>query len=317
MQKKLIIGGVILAVVLAAVLTVMSAGVFGLRKNLVGSPVTNDGYSMGMMAPDATGLPGRPLGMPSSKRSGIARESFSESAQVADTVSSSVDKKVIKNGNLNLKVGSVDKAAENIAKIAKDNGGDVFSSNVYNRNNVKSGTVEIKVPVSAFEKTFAEIKKVAALVVQESTSGQDVTEEYVDLQAQLKNKQAEEQQFVAILGQAQKIQDILDVTQQLSRVRGEIEMLQGRLKFLNSQTDMASIFVSLSEDTNITITDYWRPWQVMKDAVNNLIRKAQGFINFVIVLIITVIPVLILYLLLAYVIYLIGKKIYYRFKKTE
>ena len=56
----------------------------------------------------------------------------------------------------------------------------------------KSGTITIKVPVANFEKAFAQLKKVASLVVRESTSGQDVTEQYVDLQARLKNKQEEE-----------------------------------------------------------------------------------------------------------------------------
>ena len=228
------------------------------------------------------------------------------------------DKKVIKNGNLTLKVDNADKSAEKISQIAKDNGGEIFSSNFYeNPKNIKSGSITVKVPVANLEKTFGELKKVATLVVQESTTGQDVTEEYTDLQSQLKNKQAEESQFVQILGQAQKIQDILDVTQELSRVRGEIEMLQGRIKFLNSQTDMASIFVSLSEDANITLADSWRPLQVAKEAVNALIKKAQGFVNFAIVLIVTVIPIILLYALLVYAIYLIGRKIHLKIKEKR
>lgn len=307
--KKFVVGGIVVIIFLAALLTVMNTGTLKMKNS------ATDNFSGGMMVPGEAGLPSRALGTPTLKNDVAQRESFSETVPAGGAVSVSADKKIIKNGNLNLKVNSVDKASENIAKIAKDNGGGVFSSNVYNRNNVKNGTVIIKVPVANFEKTFSEIKKVAALVVQESTSGQDVTEEYVDLQAQLKNKQAEEQQFVQILGQAQKIQDILDVTQQLSRVRGEIERLQGQLKYLSSQTDMASITVNLSEDSNITIADSWRPWQVIKDAVNSLIKKAQGFINFAIVLIIAVIPVVALYLLLAYIIYRIGRKIYFKFKK--
>lgn len=310
-NKKIIIGGVVAIIILAAILTVLNTKMSGIQLGGV-----SDNFSGGMMAPGSIGISGKDLNMPA-LRGKVATQSLSESAPINDTASVSVDKKIIKNGNLTLKVNSVDKASENISKIAKNNGGDVFSSNIYNRNDIKNGIVTIKVPVVNFEKTFAEIKKVAAVVVQESTSGQDVTEEYADLQGQLKNKQAEEQQFVEIMKQAVKIQDILDVTQQLSRVRGEIEQLQGRIKFLNSQADMASIAVNLSEDSNITIADSWRPWQVIKDAVNSLIKKGQGFINFVIVLIITVIPVAILYLLLAYIAYRIGKKIYDRFKKPE
>ena len=77
---------------------------------------------------------------------------------------------------------------------------------------------------------------------------------------------------------------------------------------------MSLISLYLSEDENITITDTWRPWQIIKDAVNSLISKVQNFVSFLIVLIITVIPILALYLFLFYVIFRIGKKIYQKMK---
>lgn len=310
-KKKIIIGGIGLIIILAAVLTVLNNRMFR-TKNYP----TSDYLGGKFVTPQSTGLSSGSFGISSLKGGLATRESFSEPAPTVGDVSTDIDKKIIKNGFLTMRVSSADKASENIGTIAKNNGGDVFSSNFYKnpQTNVKSGTITIKVPVANFEKTLTEIKKVAALVLQESTSGQDVTEEYADLQAQLKNKQAEEQQFQNILNQAQKIQDILDVTQQLSRVRGEIEQLQGRIKFLSSQTDMSSITVTLSEDQNITISDTWRPLQVIKDAINLLLSKIRGFVNFAIVLVITVIPVAILYLLLVYVIYWIGRKIYFKLR---
>jgi hypothetical protein len=225
------------------------------------------------------------------------------------------DKKIIKNGNLSLKVSSADDASQKIANIAKANGGEVTSSNFYQAaKNVKSGTVTVKIPVANFEKAFNDLKKVATLVVQESTTGQDVTEQYADLQAQLRNKQAEEQSFAKILERSGTIDEVLKVTRELSRVRGEIERLQGRIKFMDSQTDMSSISISLTEDSNITFSDSWRPWQVVKETFNALVKDIQKFVNFLIVLIIQVIPVLVLYVLIFYVIYRIGKKLYLKVK---
>jgi len=308
--KQILIGVAVFVVLAAAFLTVVTSGP---------KPITDQGISDsistgGVSAPLTMGLPER--------SGGVMSKNLAEVAPSAEFDMSSgqeiADKKVIKNGNLTLKVDNAEKSAEKIAQIAKNNGGEVFSSNFYESpKNIKSGSLTVKVPVTNFEKTFGELKKVASLVVQESTSGQDVTEEYSDLQSQLKNKQAEEQQFIRILDQAQKIQDILDVTRELSRARGEIEMLQGRIKFLNSQTDMASIFISLSEDADITVIDSWRPWQVVKNSVNALIKKAQGFVDFVIVLVITAIPLIFLYALLFYVIYRIGRKIYRKIQEKR
>ncbi len=228
------------------------------------------------------------------------------------------EKKIIKNGNLSLKVDNVDRAGADILKIARDNEGEVASSNVYQSGSkVKRGNITVKVPVKNFEKTFSELKKVASLVISESTSGADVTEQYADLQAQIKNKKAEEEAFVRIMTQAQKIDDILAVQRELSRVRGQIEQIQGRIKYMESQTDMSTISVSLSEDASISIADRWRPLQVAKESASVLIKKVQNFVDFVIRLIILVLPVFILYLLLVLVVFKVVKRIYLKFKKKE
>jgi len=303
--KKIVIIAIVILILVLAVLTVLG----NINQNKSSSIPSGRQYGGSSAMPSVAPTPStKSLGVPTS-------ESLSDSAAAPDIASSTIDKKVIKNGNLNLKVNSIDDSSRKISDIAKAGGGDVFSSDIYESdNNLKSGTITVKVPVSNFETVFNQVKSIATLVVQESTSGQDVTEEYTDLQAQLKNKQAEEQQFVQILGQAQKIDDILAVTRELSRVRGEIEQLQGRIKFLSSQSDMASISIYLTEDTNITFSDSWRPWQVVKETFNGLVKGAQGFVNFLIVLIIQVIPILVLYLLIFYIIYRIGRKIYLKVK---
>ena len=229
-----------------------------------------------------------------------------------------IGKKIIRNGNLTLKVDNTDDAARKITEIVNNNNGEVSSSNFYrSANNAKNGTIAVKTPVNNFDKTFTEIKEVASLVVRESTSSQDVTEQYIDLQAQLKNRQAEEQSFVKILDQAQKIQDILEITAQLARVRGNIEQLQGKIKYLESQTDMSTISIALSEDANITVVDSWRPWQVVKDSFNSLAKGLQGFANLLIRFFIILLPLLVIWVIIIWVVYRIGKKIYFKIKNKE
>lgn len=304
--RNTLIGAVIMLIAVIALRTALQTMVSNRSNSVMMTDTSNESLGFGRMENDSS-----IAGIGSSKS---IPQNSAVAPMMSDSVIAPADKKVIKNGDLSLKVSSADNASRDIAEIARSNGGDIFSSNIFNQNNVKSGNIVIKIPVANFEKTFNEIKKVASVVVRESTTGQDVSEQYSDLQAQLKNRQAEEAQFQAILQQAQKIQDVLDVTQQLYRVRGEIEQLQGQIKYLDSQTDMSIINVSLSEDQNIVVTDSWRPWQVAKDAVNSLIKKAQGFVTFTIVLVITVLPTMFLYLLFAYVIFLIVRKIYRKIK---
>lgn len=310
--KKIVIFVGILLIAIAALATALSLIVFPRNQSMMNADVAPySGKSLFRDGDMQGGISGGDMASEKMMPESLTYES--------DSAVSAVDKKVIKNGSISLKVNKVDAAYEKISKIASDNGGEIFSSSFYQSGSgdTRNGHVIVRVPVANFEKAFLEIKKTAALVVSESTSGQDITEEYADFQAQLKNKQAEEQQFLQIMSQAQKIQDILDVTRELSRVRGEIEQLQGRIKYLSSQADSANIFVSLSEDANVVIDKSWRPFQEVKDAAKNLIKRFQGFINFVIVLVITVIPIAALYLILAFAAYKIGLKIYQKFKQGD
>ena len=92
------------------------------------------------------------------------------------------------------------------------------------------GYISIRVPDDKFESALAELRDLAVRVTSESTDSQDVTEEYVDLQSRLKNAEATESQYLALLGKATDVEDILRIYDSLSRVRQEIEQIKGRLK---------------------------------------------------------------------------------------
>lgn len=241
--------------------------------------------------------------------------STGEIARDSNAAATAVDKKIIKTGSLSLKVEQAETAAEAIANIAKVNKGEVASSNFYeSTRGVKSGAITIRVPYNNFDAAFSEIKKVATQVVSEASNAQDITAEYIDLEARLKNTQAEEVSFVALLNRSGKIEEILAVTREVARARGEIEQLQGQMRYLSSQTDMSTITANLTEDVEIaTASQDWRPWQVIKISVKRLITSGQNFIDGLIAFLIVVLPALIIYGLIIWLIYYVGRKIYGRF----
>lgn len=226
------------------------------------------------------------------------------------------DQKIIKEGSLSIRVGDTDSAVNEIRGVVEYHGGAVFSVNLYeNTQGVKSGVVVIKVPVEKFEAAMIGVKEKASLVLQETSSGQDVGEEYVDVQARLANKQAEEKAFIEILNRADDTEDIIKVTKELSRVRGEIEQMQARLRFLDSRTDMSTITIQLSEDQNVTFIDMWRPAQEAKEALNKLFTSLKGLVSASIIFVIWFIPMALIWGFILGALFLVGRNVYRRIQK--
>lgn len=305
--KKYLVILVVGIVVLAAIIT-------ALRMTSNSRPSNNNsvGSSKGFSAPNVvrSSAPMNTMMSATSVEDSMESMAVDEMTPMTDVENFPVEKKEIKNGSLTMHVNNVDRAVEQMSVVATEHNGEVYSSNFYqDTQNIKSGTVEVRVPADQFGSTFDALKKVATVVVGESTSGQDVTLAYHDLQARLKNKQAEEQSFLKILEQSGKLSDVIDVTREVSRVRGEIEQLQTQITYMESQTDYATITISVTEDENVTFSDQWRPLQVAKETINGLLSDVQGFVNFVIVLIIRVIPIMILYGFIVWIFYIVIKKI--------
>ena len=206
-------------------------------------------------------------------------EVMEESGSVDDLVS---ERMIIKTGSLSLVVEDVRDAIAQITTYAEANGGFVVSSNTYKYDLSLSGDVVIRIPSEVFDKGVGDVKALGE-VTSESVYGQDVTEEFVDLEAQLTNLRATETQFLEIMKRAVEIEDVLAVQKELNWVRGDIERIEGRMKYLQESSTLSTLTVYLATDPAglpiVDDEDTWKPIAVVKDAVRALIDAGQWVVN--------------------------------------
>lgn len=180
-----------------------------------------------------------------------------------------IDRKIIMTGYISLDVKNVVESMDEISRIARELGGYVVSSNKYEYDERVHGEISIRVPAERFEEAFSRLRQIAVEVPSENTQSQDVTQEYIDLQAQLRNLEATEAQYLEILQKAQTVQEILNVYRELSNVRGQIEQVKGRIQYLERTSDMALIQVSLREAKALTQIG-WNALNTFKSAIRGL-----------------------------------------------
>ena len=161
---------------------------------------------------------------------------------------STLQRMVISTAQMSLEVADVTKAHDDIGRLASEAGGFITESSVSHGDGTETGSVTIRVPAKQYQPLLSKISKLGK-VIQKQESGQDVTEEFVDLQSRIRNLNREEQAFLVVMDKARKVTDILAVENELSRVRGEIEQATGRVKYLQNQVALATITVHISEPT--------------------------------------------------------------------
>ncbi len=211
----------------------------------------------------------------------------------------SPDRKIVQSVSLSIVVNKAREAVDQIKSVAKKWNGFVEYANIYETgDNRTAGSITIRVPSKNLDDALREVKATAIKITHENVNAQDVTKQFVDLEARLRNFKAQEEQYLLVLKRAEKISDILSVTQSLSSVRENIERLQAEMNYLLAQIDMASISVELTAEADVKIFGVvWNPMQEIKLALNNLIESLVQFINGLISFIFFI-PILILWLLI-------------------
>jgi hypothetical protein len=202
--------------------------------------------------------------------------------------STAEERMIVRTGEISLVVEDVVDARDEVANLAVRLGGYVVSSRISGEEEDMRGRISIRVPDDKFEQALEELRKLAVRVTAESTSSQDVTEEYVDLQSRLKNAEATEKQYLVLLEKAEDVEDILRIYERLSQVRREIEQIKGRMQYLERTSSMSLISVRLEPEASAKplARAGWNALEILKSAIRGLVTAGQVLGTIVIWLII-------------------------------
>ncbi len=229
--------------------------------------------------------------------------SLTQAAQ-AQAAPVDAERKIIRNAELTLELAAPAEGLRKLTAIAEARGGFVVSSESTQRSERDGGSAAaemvvavLRVPATQFDAAINEVRAIGNRVRQEKIAGQDVTEQFIDLEARLRTQRALEAQFLDIMKGATKVEDALEVNRQLAQVRGEIEQVEGRLRYLQNQTTLSTIKVTLETPTPFVSADTNGFFAGLKRAFGDGIDVAAAIILGLIRVGVALLPILLLIVL--------------------
>jgi len=177
------------------------------------------------------------------------------------------EREVVRTSSIDLLVKSPAEAVNKIRSLTDHVGGFLVRLQTNGAKDATNATLTIRVPVAHYEEVGAEIRKLGLRVESEQVQAEDMTRQYVDQQARLRNLRAQEAQYLSILKQAKTVKDTLEVSEKLNGVRGEIEQQQAEFETLSNQVESVAITVSLRTEAQANVFGVpWRPSYELKIA---------------------------------------------------
>ncbi|NOY55311.1 MAG: DUF4349 domain-containing protein [Actinobacteria bacterium] len=227
------------------------------------------------------------------------------------------DRKIIKNVSIDLEVADPEQGARSVERLADQFGGFVSNESLYrNGGGVDETTfarLQVRVPADRLAQFLDALKAGAIDVRSLDMSSQDISEQYSDIEAQLRNLRAYEEELRLLLAEVRdrpeaKADDLLTVFESIRQVRGEIEQLEGRQRLFDSQVALATVDVTLtpSEAVAPLAREGWSAGSILRQAVRGLIVALQWIASAAIWLVAFFLPVLIVILVpIALVVWLV------------
>ena len=212
---------------------------------------------------------------------------------------------VVKRAEMRVSVADPAEAMRTVVQWAESMQGYVVNSNQWNSTSdgqtYINASVMVRVPAERLDEMMQKVRDLAADpktgVLSETVTGEDVTAEYVDSQARLRNLKAAEAQLVELLDQAPDLEYTLDIFRELTEIRSQIEVLEGRIKYLEESAALSALSVEFVAEASLQPLQIgpWKPAGVAKEAIQTLVKVAQdvgtALIKFVIIWVPFLLPI--------------------------
>ena len=189
------------------------------------------------------------------------------------------DRQVIRSGTLEIISADPLQAAEQLRNLAMHLSGFVVSSKVSGSDErMQSAQVTLRIPADHFDEARAQVRAIAKSVEQDTVEARDVTREYADQEAALRNARAEEQQYLLILKRAASVKDVLEVSSKLAEVRAHIDELQADLRSLHHQVEMSLLTTNVTAIVEAQVFGIrWRPLYKAKLALRGALSAVADY----------------------------------------
>ncbi|MBW2997676.1 DUF4349 domain-containing protein [Candidatus Woesearchaeota archaeon] len=188
-----------------------------------------------------------------------------------------IELQIIRTAHMNIEVEDFFIASQKVEAYARKYGGYVSNSDARADHNSKhSGTVTIRVPELHFDAVIAELSLLGDVQSKTST-GQDVTEEHIDLQARIDNAEKHEDRLVEMFDNATDVDEMMQIERELSRVREQIERNEGRLRYLSNRVAMSTVTVRMYEP--MPVVKEWGVWKSIKNSFNHMLKTLRFMIE--------------------------------------
>ncbi len=241
-----------------------------------------------------------------------SKDKTEKESSTESSTEETAERMIIHNAVIRTQVKELAKAQSNIELKVKKYGGYIVESNVYQEDNqTTSGNMIVRIPEKHFETFLFDAEEEASKVLERNVTGQDVTEQYVDLNSRLTSKRAVEERLLVFMKGAEKTEDLLKISSDLASVQEEIEVIVGKMKYLENQSSYSTIELTMQENRVIVPEIDGKELNTWEKTKKQFISSTNGLLSAasaIIVFFIGNLPILLIFGIVAYVVFWIIKR---------